>query len=143
MIKRLQEKIENFSADHPVLLALIVALIVLVVVVALSARFYSQGFYENVLIEAHGMLFDLAVIGFLVFCLNRLGEKKREQKANIQRYQEEIEDYLGWDEKEATYRIVGNIKRLNREGFTNLKLSGAHLVGANLERAHLGEANLM
>ncbi len=88
------------------------------------------------------MSFDLLIFGLFLLWLTKPGEKRRERDLNIQRYQEEIEDYLGWDEKEAMYRIVGNIKRLNREGITNIYLKKANLKGADLHKANLEGANL-
>ena len=95
-------------------------------------------FWGNILVEAHGMLFDLLVIGVFILWLNRLGERRQ----TIQRYREEIEDYLGWNEKEATYRIVGNIRRLNRESVSDIALSQAYLQGAKLGGADLHKADL-
>ena len=50
--------------------------------------------------------------------LERLGEKRR----NIKRWQEEIDDFRGWNSEEAKFRIVGNIKRLNRNGIISKEI---------------------
>jgi len=99
---------------------------------------YKGDFLRSVFVEAHGMLFDLFVIATFILWLNKKAEKRR----NIQRWQEEIDDFRGWDEKEATFRIVGNIKRLNRNGITEISLYDCFLRGANLEMANLREAVL-
>ena len=70
---------------------------------------YNDIFIRDVLVEAHGMLFDILIIGTFIFALHELVEKRRERKSKIKRWQEEIDDYRGWDEKEATIKIVGNI----------------------------------
>ena len=126
---------------------------------------YRNGFdQEGVLVEAHGMLFDVILFGIILNIYEHYLDKRRKKeeetlarKLRIARYLEEIEDYLGWDEKEATYRIVGNIRRLNREGVTDIYLWNAYLEGAllgevdlmgadlwfaNLNKAELGRANL-
>ncbi len=59
------------------------------------------------------MLFDILVIGIFILSLNRLAEKRIEN----QRYIDEIDDFRGWRSKEAAYKIAGNIRRLNRNGF--------------------------
>ena len=74
-----------------------------------------------------------------ILWLNRSGEKQLE----IRRYHEEIDDFRGWDSDEAGYRIAGNIKRLNRNGITNIQLERCHLVQVNLGGADLSYANLV
>lgn len=144
----LKDRLERLSADNPIELALLVFFAALLLVVSLSIPYYSASFYENVLVESHGMLLDLLIIGVFVYWLDSLGDKKREMR----RYQEEIDDYLNWQSHEATYRIIGNVRRLNRENVTEIHLENAYLPqanlitvildGANLQGASLPEANL-
>ncbi|MCB0214259.1 MAG: pentapeptide repeat-containing protein [Anaerolineae bacterium] len=95
------------------------------------------------MVEAHGMIFDLLVIGVFVGWLTRLGERRM----SVERYKEEIDDFLGWRNEEAMHRIVGNIKRLNREGITEIRLMKAflengHLAKVDLSGSDLRQANL-
>jgi BTB/POZ domain-containing protein KCTD9 len=99
---------------------------------------YDRNFLQNILVEAHGMLLDILVIGIFILWLNRLGEKRLE----IRRYREEIDDFRGWDSDEAGYRIAGNVRRLNRNGITKIELGQCHLVQVNLIGADLRGANL-
>lgn len=60
----------------------------------------------------------------------------------IRHYHEEIEDFRDWKSEEATYRILGNIKRLSRLGETTFdlnrcNLSGIHLKGLTLKNSDL------
>lgn len=104
---------------------------------------YQYSFCRDVLVEAHGMLFDILIIGTFIFAIQRMLENRREKKARIQRWKEEIEDYLGWQEKEAAVRIAGNIRRLNREGIEDeFNLPFAYLKGAKLRRAKMKNSNL-
>ena len=135
--------LKRLSSESPLKLAILTFAIFFIIVTALSFRHYGSEFYENILIEAHGMLFDLFVIGVFVYWLNSIGEQKRQLDQRTERYQDEIEDYLGWDEPEATFRIVGNIKRLNRLGVSDIYLTHAYLRRANLVGANLVEANLV
>lgn len=131
--------------SSPVLIATAVFVISTALVVGVTKYYYQYNrlFLENVLVEAHGMLFDIAVLGVLVLWLNQRAEKKRQRQQNIERYKEEIEDYLDWDGQEgATYRIVGNIKRLNKLGVSKIALTNANLKGAILWSANLAGANL-
>ncbi|MBT6053256.1 MAG: pentapeptide repeat-containing protein [Candidatus Scalindua sp.] len=112
---------------------------------------------ENVLVEAHGMLFDILVIGVLILFLNKLVEKRIENR----RYIEEIDDFRRWESEEAAYRNAGNLKRLKRNGYKGkidlrdcylgyvdlqkdglLEFFSKYLAGINLSGADLNEAIL-
>lgn len=128
-------------------------------------------FWENVLVESHGMLLDLFIIGVFIFWLQRRSNEAREKKRLIQRYKEELDDYRGWTEGEAAYRVAGIIRRLlkeevelNKDELSNLhlgrcsndfivkaimemdgqmvSLQGADLIQANLQEADLVYLNL-
>ena len=139
---KFQEWVIKLSSESPLKLSMWVFAIALFIVVSFSyfyGDYSTEGYWQNVRVEAHGMLFDLLILGVFVYWLNSLGEKQR----IIKRYQEEIKDYLGWDEPEAMFRIVGNIKRLNREGVSNINLSRANLKGAFLIEINLQKAFLI
>lgn len=145
--QRVQGRLEVMAAEKPVLLAFYVFLVALIVVVGLSFPLYLSnpwGFLFNIMGEAHGMVFDLLVIGWFMFWLNRMAERRIRNN----RYREEIEDFLGWRSPEATHRIAGNIRRLNRSGIrdrlrlTEAFLQEANLAGVSLEAADLWGANL-
>ncbi len=142
MISRLHAYIEQMAAERPVTLAFVVFVVVTLIVVPASLPFYlhdTLGFAENIMAEAHGMIFDLLIIGWFMFWLNKMAERR--QQSN--RYREEIEDFLGWQSPEATHRIAGNIRRLNRTGITKgIRLTQAYLNAANLGGVQLEEAEL-
>ncbi|MBC7775555.1 MAG: pentapeptide repeat-containing protein [Phycisphaerae bacterium] len=100
--------------------------------------------WHDLLVEANGMIFDLLVFGILL----SIYEALRNKRDKIERLHEEIDDYRGWDEKEAMYRIVGAVKRLNKLGVTtdinlgNCYLEGARFFGAKLKRSNLRYLNL-
>ncbi len=152
--------------QRPILTTTIVLVAVSAILFSLSLAFYKYNFEEyfsQLLIEAHGMIFDLLIIGILLLWLNRKGEKYR----RISNYINEIDDFRHWKSEEAAFRVMGNIKRLNRDkiykidlhkchlpkvnlGFAKLmssnfnyaEMSGINLVGADLENARLNQANL-
>lgn len=154
-IKRVK-KIFDSIIEKPILTSFLVFLLLTLVVIGLSLPFYINQFHEfylNVLAEAHGMLFDILVIGILIFWLNKSGEKR----LRIRTYKDEIDDFRLWESDEAAFRNVGNIKRLNRHEIYNLNLvncylphtnlnyvvlKGSNMNSANLQAANLIEANL-
>ena len=131
MIQRLKSLLERMAADRPVLLAFLIFLTATLIVVPVSIPAYGREprtFFESVLVEAHGFLFDLLIIGWFSVWLNR----RAERRLRIRRYQEEIEDFLGWESLEAMHRLTGDIRRLSREGISNVNLRQAYLQGAYL-----------
>jgi uncharacterized protein YjbI with pentapeptide repeats len=146
----------NYVIEKPLLTSTLVLVAMAIVVLSLSLRYYLtdfDSFWAQVLAEAHGMIFDIAVIGILIFWLNQNGEIRQ----RIRTYKDEIDDFRLWESEEAAFRTVGNIKRLNRHQIyevnlvncflakTNLNyvnLTGSNLNSANISQSSLIEANL-
>ncbi len=126
----------------PSLIALLVAIILAVPVVILTITVYGgydKKFLENMVIQLHGTVFDIIVIVAFIHFITKRGEKHLEFK----RYQEEIEDFRYWTSDEATCRIAGIIRRLNKyHKFSKIDLSYCHLKDANLEKVNLQGAEL-
>ncbi len=136
----LGKKVYSIS-EKPILTSTIVLVVVGLIVVAISLPYYYENFHSffgQVLAEAHGMIFDIAVIGILIFWLNKTGEKR----ARIRTYKDEIDDFRLWESEEAAFRTVGNIKRLNRHKLYNINLAHSYLVKTNLNYVKLIGANL-
>jgi uncharacterized protein YjbI with pentapeptide repeats len=141
MAKIKPKEILERLGERPILTATILFIIIWLLVLGASiirGKNYKGEFLNSILVEAHGLLFDIIVFGILIVFFNKMGERRR----NVQRWQEEIADFRGWDEKEATFRIVGNIKRLNRNGITVINLSDCFLKNAELSHVNLRDANL-
>lgn len=131
----------NSIIEKPLLTSTIVLVVVAVLVVGLSLRYYIRDFdtfIQQVLAEAHGMIFDIAVIGILLFWLNKNGETRQ----RIRTYKDEIDDFRLWESEEAAFRTVGNIKRLNRHKIHEVNLVNCYLPRTNLNYANLTGSNL-
>lgn len=134
----------GFGFNIIIYLILLIVFALAVFGIAFFKNYLSQeSFFEGVTIEAFGMLFDILVLGIIFNLFYNIRERNRD----IQRYLEEIEDFRHWDEKEAMYRTVGNIKRLIKLGAKNLPLDYSYLEDAilsdlNLDGASLRWANL-
>ena len=127
--------------EQPILTSFVVLILITVIVLGLSMPYYLNDFhdfYGQVLSEAHGMIFDIAVIGILILWLNKSGEKRQ----RIKTYKDEIDDFRLWKSEEAAFRTVGNIKRLNLHKIYDLNLVNCYLAKTNLNYAILKEANL-
>ena len=140
--KRVKKVSDVFNSiiEKPLLTSTLVLLIVTVIVIGLSLSYYINEFdtfIQQVLAEAHGMIFDIAVIGILIFWLNQNGEIRR----RIRTYKDEIDDFRLWESEEAAFRTVGNIKRLNRHRIHEINLVNCHLPRTNLNYANLAGSN--
>lgn len=127
--------------QHPIRSATTVLVLVSVIVIGLSIPLYfadSELMYINVLTEAHGMIFDILVIGILLYWLREQGEIKQ----RIRQYKDEIDDFRMWESEEAAFRNAGNIKRLNRFNITKIELVSVFLAKTNLSKVRLMDANL-
>jgi len=135
-----EQKIAPLRADRPVLLSFLVFLCGAAVVIPMSLDYWlnEPEFLLNVFAEAHGVLLDLLLFG----CLLLWFDQKAERKRRIEQYENAINDFLGWNTKEAMYRIVGHVRRLNRERSTPETLKDAYLKAADLQAADLSETSL-
>lgn len=140
LLNVIERWVAPLRADRPVLLSFLVFLTVAGIVVPLSLDDWlgNPEFLMNVLVEAHGTLLDLLLFGCLLLWFDQKAERRRQ----IEEYRNAIKDLLGWDAEMATHRIVGNIRRLNREGVPPESLKRAYLKGADLKDADLSETSL-
>lgn len=104
----------------------IVFAFILIILILLSLYFLDNNTFVQV--QFPGAFLDVLIFGMLIVIFNKFADRRRD----IKRWQEEIDDYRGWKSPEATYRIIGNIKRLNRVGITRIDLSFCYLKNANL-----------
>ncbi len=139
-MKRFNEFYDNII-EKPLLTSTIVLVLVAILVLSLSLHYYlndTYNFVGQVLSEAHGMIFDIAVIGILIFWLNQNGEVRQ----RIRTYKDEIDDFRLWESEEAAFRTVGNIKRLNRHKIHEINLVNCYLARTNLNYVNLAGSNI-
>jgi BTB/POZ domain-containing protein KCTD9 len=138
--KKLTAKFDEI-VEKPILTSSLVLVLVAVVVIGFSLPYYLgdfRNFWPQILAEAHGMIFDIAVIGILLYWLNQNGEVRQ----RIRTYKDEIDDFRLWESDEAAFRTVGNIKRLNRHKINEINLVNCHLARTNLNYVNLKASNL-
>lgn len=138
--EKIIEKVKE-TIEKPILTSFIVLLLLSFVVLGFSMPYYLSNFkdfFKEVMAEAHGMLFDIAIIGILIYWLNANGEKQ----LRIRMYKDEIDDFRQWESEEAAFRTVGNIKRLNRHQITEINLVNCHLTKTNMSHVNLSQSNL-
>jgi hypothetical protein len=123
------KKIINDRPWNPFIWIFGIVLFIIVCVGVILFRFGDNKFdWTGIYTEAIGMLLDVLFLGIIL----AIFEYNRSSKLEIKRYLEEIDDFRNWKSDEATYRIVGNIRRLSGLKFKNIDLSYCYLKKAEL-----------
>lgn len=133
--------IYHYIVERPILTSAVLLLTLTVLVIGFSMSYYINEFDKikyDILIQGHGMIFDIALIGMLLFWLNENGEKRQ----RIRTYIDEIDDFRLWESAEAAFRTVGNLKRLNRYKIHEINLVNCYLSNTNLNYINLNKSNL-
>ncbi len=117
--------------------ALFIVASTLIILTTILYGYYSDKFRENLLVEAHGTLLDILLLGVFVVWLQQKGNKLKDN----QRYIDEIDDFRGWDDETAARKIRGNIRRLNTNGVTSINLSNCCLKNMDLSGAVLSNSD--
>lgn len=79
---------------------------------------YNKEFWENVLVEAHGMVFDILIIGVIVVWL----DTRRTTFNEIKDMVNELSDMSYLDLPEVNHRKIGMMHRLNKLGVNSFNV---------------------
>jgi len=132
------KKIYHVSEDiitNPVLITAFIFVFIFLFVTGFTLfyDFYNRGFLRDLMVEAHGVVFDIFMIGVVIFWLQQKGKNKVDKR----RYQDEIDDFRGWNSEEASRRIRGNLRRLNSFGVSSIDISNCFLRNMDLRKTDL------
>lgn len=113
----------------PFIWIFIIVLIIIILIGFLFSCNSDYGFdWAGVYTESIGMLLDVLFLGIIWAILEYL----RNNKLEIKRCLNEIDDFRRWKSEEAMHKIVGNIRRLKKLKYTNLDLTYCYLKDAEL-----------
>lgn len=114
-------------------LFILLAVVCLLTVIGLDFK-DAQFNYHDILVEFHGLVFDLFIFGILLTIYESIRSKKEKLESEenkrlvlIARYKEEINDFRFWKSEEAFYRIRGLVKRLVDLGEDKIDISHCYL----------------
>ena len=128
MIKITKERIINSPINISLIVFATCTIAIILLVIFTVDGGYNKDFYENILVEAHGMLFDILVIGILIYWMNRMGDRQRE----IERLQKELKYFQEYFNPEATFHVSKTISLLKELGVKELKLVRLYLENASM-----------
>ncbi|MBK8483159.1 MAG: hypothetical protein IPL31_02065 [Saprospiraceae bacterium] len=100
----------------------IIIFIILLLPLSANVSFTYQQIVTNIYPEIYGLLFDIILFGIIISIYDIAKERKR----NIQSEKEQIDDFRGWNSNEASHRILGSIKRLQRQKIYDIDLSSCY-----------------
>ncbi len=110
--------------------------IAFLILIPLGYLYGGKEYKGNVLVEAHGLLFDLLVFGILWSLYDTMkkqdeNDKKEEneRRLRIERHQEQIDYLRHWKSDEAKFIIRGHIQSLNKEKITKIDMSHIDISG--------------
>jgi hypothetical protein len=126
----------------PLIAFVLLAIFIVLITITRTSHGYNKSFLDAILVEAHGILLDLLIVGILILYLSKIIEKKIDINQSIERYKDEIDDLRRWKSDEAVFKIVGNIKRLNKHNITAIDLRHCYLRNAKLCNLNLRESKL-
>lgn len=98
---------------------------------------YSQPFFENVLVEAHGMVLDLLVIGLIIYLFQRSRDRADLRDEKLQ----DIEDLRHYRGEDAGYRIYGELRRLAALGVSEVTIATARMANVSIKGLKLRNSN--
>jgi len=99
---------------------------------------YSKSFFENVLVEAHGAVLDLLIVGVILYWF----EQRRDRRHQIDRLEEELADLRLYRAPDAPYRTLGTIRRLLALDKNGLQISEMTLSNLEIRDIKLSGCNL-
>lgn len=117
-------KIKRWKNDYEKSYIFSVTLIIIILfqIVLIYTYDSNSTTVQGATIEVFGLIFDVILFGLIIGIYDKVVHKRN----LIQNYLEEIDDYRGWKEKEASYRIFGNIKRLLKHDINDIDLTSCY-----------------
>lgn len=121
------------------ILFFIIALCIIIIAIVSTGwiELAPESYLEGLRVEAGGFALDIILFGIIIGYY----EIKRSLKSKIEDYKEQIEDYREWNEKEASYRIYGLIKRLIKLKQFDLDLSFCYFEDIQFVRKNFDSFN--
>lgn len=145
---KLRDNFKEWFIQKPIRFYWISMIVVTVILIPLGL-FSGIKYKEDVLVEAHGLLFDLFVFGIVLSFYEAIktqydNEKKEEnnRKQRIERHEEQIDYLKHWKSEEAKFIIRGHIRSLNKEEITKINLSDVDISSDNYQKIRIEDLKL-
>lgn len=98
---------------------------------------YSKSFFEDILGNVHGGIIDILVISVILYWF----QQRRATRDDIAHHEEILSDLRLYRAPDASYRILGTVKRLLALGVKKLQLSELSLSGVEVKQIEFINSN--
>ena len=120
------------------LIAWLLAAIAIFCATYFLGEYEKPGFSQSLLAGFHNTLFDMLLLGILLYWLDKRSEKRHE----IQRHKDLLDLWRGDASALAIKNNLASIRRLNEYGVSKMDLSDCVLQGSDLSGLNLSSSNL-
>lgn len=115
---------------------------------------YNRDFFENLLVEIHGTIIDIFIVGIILYWFEQRREKQ-ETLIKLENKLENLKYYRGQDSAIIFYATLRHLISLNRKkvsipeanlsnlNIKNLMLSSSNLIATNFSKSHLYTVKLI
>lgn len=93
--------------------------------------------WHDIIVEYHGLVLDLFVLGIVL----TIYETIKEKKDKISEYHSKIDDIRSWESKEAMHKIISYINRLYDLDVTEFNLKNCYLKFGSLQEFNFSKSN--
>lgn len=100
---------------------------------------YNRDFFENLLVEIHGTIFDIAIVGVLLFWF----DKRRDIKDKINETAETLKYLKYYRGDDASYKVYGTLKKLLELGEKKIAMPDSKLNKLKIDKLELISSNLI
>lgn len=100
---------------------------------------YNRDFFENLLVEIHGGIIDLLVVGIILYWFDNRKNKKEE----INKVKKELSDLKFYVGSDISYRFYVSVQHLLSLGVKNISIPDGDLSNLKIEYLSLTDSNLI
>ncbi|TPW22693.1 pentapeptide repeat-containing protein [Marinobacter nauticus] len=100
---------------------------------------YNRDFFENFLVEMHGSILDLLVVGVILYWFDR----KREKKNKVESAREKLRALKFYYGEDAPFRFYAGLQNLLSLGVNSIDLPEANLSKLKIDDLNLSKSNLI
>jgi len=123
------------------------AIVIAAVLLALDLRFWNRSYWSELLVDAHGMLVELVLLGCVLFWFERRRERRRERRESIAEIRMHLEGIRLADDARSLAVKCALLKRLSDQGLPAgdlfaIRLEKQHLPGINWSNAQIASSHL-
>ncbi len=121
-----------------VLSLITIAAIIIILPWTINKSYTYDKIVESIYPEIYGLLFDVILFGIIISIYQIATDRKKA----IEDERDQIDDFRGWKSDEASHRILGSVKRLQRLKVFSVDLSSCWFKEITLQDLCFADSNM-